>query len=216
MQATLITVKRPAFDKDEQGLSYCYIFHFWLGICFKCFKISAKHINRDSISGYPECKTDTLFTIVIMWNTFMDKRVEGVVSKKSATSRRFPISGTESGNCCVKNFRSLAGESSASKSVNGMKSVMVHERSWLGRAIIMKAPLGHMCRWFGSIANCRRKQQHVKMLFNLTTVFRIVPFHDSYFIYQEQITGFWEMPRIWHVILSKNSIQICDNYLTKE
>jgi hypothetical protein len=52
----------------------------------------------------------------------------------------------ESGNCCVKNFRSLAGEFRASNSVSGMKSVMVHERSWLGIAIIMKVPLGQMCR----------------------------------------------------------------------
>ena len=72
--------------------------------------------------------------------------MEGVVSKKSATSRRFPISGIESGNCCLKNFRSLVGESKASKSARGMNSVMVHDRSWLGRAIIINVPLGHMCR----------------------------------------------------------------------
>jgi hypothetical protein len=40
--------------------------------------------------------------------------------------------------------------------------VMVHEQSWLGIAIIMNVPLGHMCRYSGSIANCRRKQQQPK------------------------------------------------------
>lgn len=62
-------------------------------------------------------------------NTFMDNKVEGFVLKKSVTSRSFPMSGMESGNCSEKNLRSLVGESKVSKSDSGMKSVMVQERS---------------------------------------------------------------------------------------
>jgi hypothetical protein len=76
----------------------------------------------------------------------MDSREEGFVAKKSVISRCFPISGMESEKCWEKNWRTLAGESSAWKSESGMKSVTVQERSRLGSATIIKFPLGQMCR----------------------------------------------------------------------
>ena len=136
-----------------------------------------------------DCQTDFIligltFKAVWIWSSTVWQPC--LVLKKSSTSLSLPIKGMESAKWISKNSNSSDGVSKAWKLKSwlsctqrlnvwneiqcylfrGIKRVTVNDLSWFGRAIIIKVPLGQICKKLGGIINWN--QETVRTSSNLS------------------------------------------------